>query len=114
MAGSDVEIGSLLRKAREERGMTQQALADAIGCSKAQLSLMESGSRKISPARAHRIGFGLYDGVGRRDNDAKLESIAKSISHKWSSEPGSAVYSRSRSEASVAVSGRWYWQGDYG
>lgn len=48
-------VGQLIRNARLERGVTQDALARAIGCSKAQLSLMESSQRTVSPARAKRI-----------------------------------------------------------
>jgi phage repressor protein C with HTH and peptisase S24 domain len=49
----------LLCTLREQSGMTQQALADAIGCSKAQLSLMESGQRSITMDRAKAVEHAL-------------------------------------------------------
>lgn len=57
-------IGRLIRECRREAGLTQEALAQAIGCSKAHLSLMESGRRSVSPERARRIedALGLEDG----------------------------------------------------
>jgi len=50
-----VRLGRLLHSLREQARMTQQALADAIDCSKAQLSLMESGQRSITMDRAKAI-----------------------------------------------------------
>lgn len=40
-------IGRLIRQERERAGVTLQALADAIGVSKSQLSLIESGKRSV-------------------------------------------------------------------
>ncbi len=56
-------VGRLVRDARKQAGVTQQALADSIGCSKAHLSLMESGRRTISVDRAARMeqALGLAD-----------------------------------------------------
>jgi repressor LexA len=57
-------IGRLIRACRLEAALTQEALAKAIGCSKAHLSLMESGQRSVSPDRARRIeaALGVEDG----------------------------------------------------
>jgi transcriptional regulator with XRE-family HTH domain len=57
-------VGRLIRECRHEAGLTQETLAKAIGCSKAHLSLMESGQRSVSPQRARRIeaALGLEDG----------------------------------------------------
>jgi phage repressor protein C with HTH and peptisase S24 domain len=79
MAGNDSEIGRLLRQAREERGMTQQALAEAIGCSKAQLSLMESGHRTISPARALRIEAALQLQDRRISNALRWQKVPAEV-----------------------------------
>lgn len=56
--------GEMIRAARLEAGMTQEALAGRIGCSKAQLSLMESGRRRVSPERVAAIerALGVKDG----------------------------------------------------
>lgn len=48
-------VGQLIRRARLDLKWTQDELARAIGCSKAQLSLMESGQRSVTPARAKQI-----------------------------------------------------------
>lgn len=57
-------IGRLIRECRREAGLTQEALAQAIGCSKAHLSLMESGQRSVSAERARQIemALGVEDG----------------------------------------------------
>jgi SOS-response transcriptional repressor LexA len=47
--------GQVIRARRLVAGLTQDELAEKIGCSKAQLSLMESGQRTVSPQRAARI-----------------------------------------------------------
>lgn len=58
------EVGTLVRELREKRGMTQQALANAVGCSKAQFSLMEAGKRTITIERARRLETALGIGDG--------------------------------------------------
>ena len=57
-------VGQLIRAARTDAGLTQDALARLIDCSKPQLSLMESGQRSVSVARAKRIekALGITDG----------------------------------------------------
>jgi len=57
-------VGSLIRAERRKAGMTLEALAAAIGCSKGQLSLMETGRRTVSTAWAESIehALGLTDG----------------------------------------------------
>jgi phage repressor protein C with HTH and peptisase S24 domain len=57
-------VGRLVRECRLEADLTQEALAHAIGCSKAHLSLMESGQRTVSAERAERIeaALGVEDG----------------------------------------------------
>lgn len=58
------QIGSLIRQERRRAGMTLEALAAAIGCSKGQLSLMETGRRTVSTAWAEAIeqALGVTDG----------------------------------------------------
>jgi len=58
-------VGQIIRKARQDADWTQEALARAIGCSKAQLSLMESGQRSVSLARAKRVEKALKIKDGR-------------------------------------------------
>lgn len=56
-------VGAILRAARRRRGLTQDALAAAIGCCKSHLSQMESGARQITLARARALecALGLTD-----------------------------------------------------
>jgi repressor LexA len=58
------EIGRLVRRLRRRASITQETLARLIGCSKAQLSLMESGQRTISLRHAKAIeqALGVKDG----------------------------------------------------
>ncbi len=64
MAFQEPAPGQMIRDARKQAGYTQEALSEAIGCSKPQLSLMESGQRTISEDRAQAIekALGLADG----------------------------------------------------
>lgn len=54
-AAGSPRAGEVIRAQRLRAGLTQDELAQRIGCSKAQLSLMESGQRTVSPQRARRI-----------------------------------------------------------
>jgi phage repressor protein C with HTH and peptisase S24 domain/DNA-binding XRE family transcriptional regulator len=59
MSEARSEVGTLVRVLRERHNLTQEALAHKIGCSKAQLSLMESGQRTITAERAQRLEAAL-------------------------------------------------------
>lgn len=48
-------LGAMLRQARHEAGMTQQALGNRVGLSKSQICQIESGVRSISTERARMI-----------------------------------------------------------
>lgn len=58
------ELGGLIRDLRREAEVTQEVLAQRIGCSKAQLSLMESGQRAVTIEWARQIesALGISDG----------------------------------------------------
>ena len=43
------EIGSLIKKARKQQGLTQDQLGERIGVKKAQVSRMENGSHLTLP-----------------------------------------------------------------
>src|SRR6188768_1503167 len=58
-------VGSLLRSVRENAGLTQDALARAAACSKAYLSLVESGRRTLSSDKAQAIEAALEIHDGR-------------------------------------------------
>jgi repressor LexA len=47
--------GKLIRQARQACGLTLDTLAERIGCSKPQLSLMENGRRTVTAQRAAQI-----------------------------------------------------------
>jgi hypothetical protein len=49
----------------------------------------------------HRIGFGLYDRVGRRNDDTELEAVAETLGHalgpvEWNGGSGRAWVSDDR------------------
>lgn len=58
------DVGQRIREQRKRAGWTQEALAATIGCSKSQLSLMESDERTVSLERASQIehALGITDG----------------------------------------------------
>lgn len=64
LSSSLSRVGSLLRALREKAGLTQDALAQASGCSKAYLSLVESGQRTLSVERAIALeaALDIHDG----------------------------------------------------
>lgn len=57
-------LGTEIREARKRLGWTQNDLATRVGCSVAQLSLMESGRRRTSESWATRLeeAFGMRPG----------------------------------------------------
>jgi transcriptional regulator with XRE-family HTH domain len=62
--------GSLVRRAREERGLTQAELAEIAGLEQPNISAIESGRRVPSAATLHRLlhacGFVLTATAGPR------------------------------------------------
>jgi repressor LexA len=66
MAETDpkTSLGEMIRAERRRAGLTQEALAAAIGCGKSHLSLMESDERTDSLDRARMIehALGITDG----------------------------------------------------
>ena len=58
-------VGSLIRAERQRANMTIDTLAERIGCSKGQLSLMETGRRTVSVAWAEAIEQALDIEDGR-------------------------------------------------
>jgi phage repressor protein C with HTH and peptisase S24 domain len=60
-----IDPAAMLREERERAGLTQEALAARARCSKPLLSLMESGRRSITPARAAELERALGIGDGR-------------------------------------------------
>lgn len=50
-----VEVGLAIRRARMKRGMTQTALADAVGASKGYVCDIEWGRRSTGGAKGRRL-----------------------------------------------------------
>jgi repressor LexA len=86
MSHGIVEVGELLRSLREAAGFTQEQLAHAINCSKAQLSLMESGQRSITPERAGEIEKALRIKDGRLAAALQWHSTPPEIRRSMQSE----------------------------
>ena len=56
MANLSIAFCRQLAKARREKGMTQSALAEAVGCKQSAISMLESGqSAKIAQETVTRI-----------------------------------------------------------
>ena len=47
MTEFDKELGTILRKERESRRITQQQMADLLGCTKMAVSYWETGKRSM-------------------------------------------------------------------
>ena len=58
-SASAQSIGRRLRQIREEKGLSQQEMADKIGCSRATISNFERGEREISLERINRYAQAL-------------------------------------------------------
>ncbi|WP_292020648.1 MULTISPECIES: helix-turn-helix domain-containing protein [unclassified Brevundimonas] len=56
----DVEIGARVKQRREALGLTQQALASAIGVTFQQVQKYEKGTNRISASRLVRISETLH------------------------------------------------------
>jgi phage repressor protein C with HTH and peptisase S24 domain/DNA-binding XRE family transcriptional regulator len=68
-----------MRQLRQDAAITQEALAAAIGCSKAQLSLMESGQRTVSLSRAKQIESALGIRDRRLVSELQWQHVPASI-----------------------------------
>lgn len=53
------QLGERLRHLRQERGFTQEGLADACGVHRAHLGQIERGEVDVSVMTLYRIGHGL-------------------------------------------------------
>jgi SOS-response transcriptional repressor LexA len=86
--GRPAAPGQVIRQARLGAHLTQDQLADRIGCSKAQLSLMESGQRSVTPGWASRI-------------ERALRLRGKPITHavQWYATPADVRTSMQRSQS---------------
>ena len=69
--------GLMIRNVRKNAGFTQEALAEAIGCSKPQLSLMESGHRTVSLEWAGKIENALNIKDGRISSAVQWQAVPK-------------------------------------
>jgi transcriptional regulator with XRE-family HTH domain len=65
------KTGRLLRQAREQAGITQQELAERLGCSQPAISQAEAGGASLSVATLQRflgaLGYDLELGIVSRD-----------------------------------------------
>lgn len=55
-----VDFPNRIRELRLARGLSQDALADAVGCVKAQISDLERGNRGLTLEWMRRIGAALH------------------------------------------------------
>lgn len=69
------EFGKRLRKARIDKGISQEELARAIGMTQASISQFEKGLRMPTPANVHRLAriLDVYDVDLLGDNQGGFE-----------------------------------------
>jgi len=78
----DTPIGHIIRHARQQAGMTQTSLADAMGVSVSYVNLIEHDRRRLNGTRLKDvtailgIDSGALDGEGERRLLADLEEVA--------------------------------------
>jgi transcriptional regulator with XRE-family HTH domain len=55
------QVGAELRRARKEAGLTLQAVADRLGCSRGQVCDIETGRRAqtVTTLKAYAVALGL-------------------------------------------------------
>jgi transcriptional regulator with XRE-family HTH domain len=74
----DRDFGSLLREARMARDMTQEALAEAVGCATQTVRSFENGRRRPSREMAARLSEILQVPPAQRDEFRTLPQT-----HLW-------------------------------
>ncbi len=57
MSKIDKIISANLKRLREQSGMSQEAMAEILGCSRAKLCLMENGLDTITPTTIFHLCF---------------------------------------------------------
>ena len=55
----NMHTGEIIKARRTERGMSQQALADAVGVSQVMISYLERGERQVVTARLQHYANAL-------------------------------------------------------
>ena len=102
------ELGAAARQRRSDMGLTQQAVADLAGLSRATINELESGKLKdLSSTRIERVANELGFAVGviggrRRTDGGALEAAARVASVPYSSEMPAAVLADALRQGAVA------------
>lgn len=66
-----------VRERREALGVTQQQLADLLGCAKSYISMLESGDRELRPELHRRIAD-AFEHV-ERERDARRPAVEAAV-----------------------------------
>ncbi|MEM0906540.1 MAG: short-chain fatty acyl-CoA regulator family protein [Pseudomonadota bacterium] len=93
-AGTRVPIGDRIRTHRRSAGLTQRALAEAVGVSPTYLSLIESNKRQIGGRLLHQIAgeLGVASDTFTALSDDRLAAELDELSHRFSEDvPQSAA-----------------------
>lgn len=69
------KIGRKLQKAREEAGLSQEELANKVGCKQASLSNYELGKRRLYLADLQRIGQILGKPIVYFLEESEMDSV---------------------------------------
>lgn len=78
------QLGNEIRRARSAAGMTQQEVADFLGCGQGKVNKIESGAVSVKTAELKRL-LELF-GAGRAESDLMLELASSSSTQRgqWS------------------------------
>lgn len=65
---TDREAAADIRKARQEKGWTQQELAELMGCSQSLIAQYEGGRSTISDYNMHKL-ISIFNGIDNDDDE---------------------------------------------
>jgi transcriptional regulator with XRE-family HTH domain len=78
-----IDMGKRIKQARKQLGITQQALADAVGFDRSYLSKIESGVAECSASQLYHISKFLRVPVsvfyGEEQHDSNLKQLANDL-----------------------------------
>ena len=89
-----IELGHRLRVAREARGMSQQASADAIGAPRTAITQMENGNRSVSTlelaklAALYQRSITYFFGDHAADEEEDVLVVLHRVEPELEQEPG--------------------------
>jgi transcriptional regulator with XRE-family HTH domain len=83
---TDAALGARIRLRRRELGLTQVALAEALGLSFQQVQKYERGANRVSASMLHRVAVTLQTSVAwlfGAEDEAESEDIGETDLHRF-------------------------------